>query len=248
MNLNDSFQAFLRSLENSEEIDRISLGREKMELQKADFLLADRSVICEIKRILEEPSGRINGFVQELSERNDWPIIFGAPRSFDRVTRNLHDKDILRQKFNERFSRSIEKSIQDANGQIRDTRRIFGLPDAKGILVLLNEDVHMLTPNVIAGRVISCLQKLDADRISPRFGYISQVVVIDKAHLQYEGENTFAFPIFGVENPLSPDRHSKDIADSLMREWPAFDGFEANHVEWGKFDQEFIAAREIRPE
>ena len=245
VSLNDRFHEFLRTYSGSEEIDKLRLTIDQQRKQKADFFLSNREAICEVKRIFEGPSAKIDDFVGKLQERDDWPIIMGASQPLSRVIRNFPDREEIEKKFNEKFSRSIEKSIQDANSQIRDTKETFFLPDASGILVFLNETTHLLTPKIVAHRISRSLLKVVPPNGGPRFPFVSEVLVIDMAHFQKEGEGVFSFPIFAIENPQAGNSKAREIANQLMQAWPRFDGFEARHAVWGGMEMEFFAAIQV---
>ena len=53
---------------------------------------------------------------------------------------------------------SIETLVRKANRQIRTTKSIFGTLHAEGLLVLLNDMVHILSPEVIVSKVIELLK------------------------------------------------------------------------------------------
>ncbi len=75
----------------------------------------------------------------------------------------------------------IEDTIKDANRQIRDTKRLFKLPNAKGIVIIINESVDILDADLSRWRISRCLTKKTKSGAS-RFESIDVVMFLDEAH------------------------------------------------------------------
>jgi hypothetical protein len=70
---------------------------------------------------------------------------FGGRRAFN--SRDLPPE--CQQELFRMFGRRIKKVILDANRQIKETKRHFGLEDAKGLLLLVNDGNYSLEFNVL---------------------------------------------------------------------------------------------------
>jgi hypothetical protein len=97
----------------------ISLDRKEFDsffhygMSRADFLLFERAVVCEIKEIERLD---IEKQVQKLASKGKMPT------------------DV----FNQYFCNSIIKALRKGNDQIADTKRALTLPNALGLIVLEN--------------------------------------------------------------------------------------------------------------
>lgn len=243
MGSNERFIAFLNGIPGSEQIDEMALTSRQREGQKADYLFNDRKVVCEVKRILEDPFYKIKNEVQRLQEREDWPLVMDE-RSLSSIIRKLPDGNGIQEALDRTHTDILEESIKDANRQIRSTKATFNLPDSSGLLIILNESVHSLSPGVIARRISKCLMKARSTG-RPRFERISAVLVIHTAHVIQESENLFAFPIYAIPNPNIINESIRSFVDTLMSSWCEFEGIHGVDTDWGSMDFRFHDATEI---
>lgn len=247
MRLEERFKTFLSTDLGAESVDDLSgtmawpAGK-----QKADFLFENRRIVCELKRLTADPLPKLDKMVGRLTQRADWPLIFGS-RSLSNVLRRLPDGDQVNAEASHLVSNVVEDAIRDANGQIRDTKEVLELPDADGLLVILNEDVHLHSPQLVVYRVHKALEKvMDRHKRGPRFPWVSAVLLIDVAHVSVEDNNSFAFPIIACQNMLSPGLHIVPFVDQLMYKWAEFEGLSGTRTDWGGLNHTFRNATEIR--
>ncbi len=71
------FTKFLESLPGAESLDRLELPVDLEHRRKADFLLAHRKVIVEIKTLTEDTSHKIETLADQHRDRHDWPLYYG---------------------------------------------------------------------------------------------------------------------------------------------------------------------------
>lgn len=74
--------------------------------------------------------------------------------------------------------RSVEAAFRDAKGQIANTKRLLGLDDALGILVLLNPDVEALDPINVGKEISRLMQHRQGDTWA-----VDTVWLLSEAHL-----------------------------------------------------------------
>ena len=123
------------------------------------------------------------------------------------------------------IAKTIDDDVAKADKQTRDTRLIFGIPDAVGILVLLNEGAKTLAPNVIHYALANTFQK----RIKGgalRYTQNDGVILISEAHtvaIAGVPRISRAYPILTF---TSPQTKSTDLvvafAEMLRKKWAAF--------------------------
>src|ERR1043166_8566958 len=161
-NLEARLKVFLRDLEETESIDELTLTREQQAAPKADYFFANRNIAGELKALYEDTTTKIDAILDPYRNTPDWPILFGK-QALERVLPPLPDPDLLRGTIFRSITRSIEAVVEKANRQIRETKRTFGLPDAGGLLIILNDAVDIQSPDVVVYRVRRALNKRTAD-------------------------------------------------------------------------------------
>jgi hypothetical protein len=127
------FRDFLQSSSLAVSLDRAEFDQFFPEgVSRADFLLFDGHVVCEVKE------------VQGLN--------------VERQVRNLAGKGTMPSDvFNRYFCNSIIKALRNANDQISSTKKALALPDALGLVVLENgipEKMSTLTLLSVANQVM----------------------------------------------------------------------------------------------
>lgn len=142
-NLEGRFKVFLRDLEGVESIDGLKLTPEQERANKGDYFFAGRTVIGELKALYEDTASKIESILEPYRETPEWPVFFGE-QDLNKILRHLPDGDKIRAKIFGSITRSVEAVVEKANRQIRATKGTFGLPDAGGLLIILNDAVDIL--------------------------------------------------------------------------------------------------------
>jgi len=149
------FAAFAMTVEGAESIDKLLQSTDQG--QRADYLWRGRSVIAELKVLRADPQSKVDSTFDELSKRNDFPVIFGAVEAH-KVLAHLPDGDEQMRRLSQKIMRSVEGAFRDAKRQIANTKRILEIGDALGILALLNPDIESLDP-INVGKEVSRLMQ-----------------------------------------------------------------------------------------
>ncbi len=204
------FHRFALTVEGAEAIDDLPL--DTREGQRADYLWCSRSVIVELKVLRGDPQAKVDSTFDELSKRDDYPVMFGhvaAPKVLAHLPDGAEQLRCLHQK----VMRSVEAAFRDAKRQIANTKRLLGLDDALGILVLLNPDIEALDP-ISVGKEISCLMQHRQGNIWA----VDVVWLLSEAHLVGEAQ-----PCIIIESD-KVDRFTWTDAflSSLNTQWGAF--------------------------
>lgn len=215
------FSRFLISLSGTEVIDSLQLPEQPIYTRKADFLLANRKVVVELKALTTDPSFKIDQEVDKHRGREEFPLIYGQV-DLRKVLDHLPDGEKIRRRILNAIGRMIEDHVRSAEEQIEHTRRRLGIPDAVGVLVLLNESIALLDPTVIAHRVLGTSRR----QRSGRNGWlpVDFCLIVDESNLLHVGNSPAAFVNMWVSN-----RKRSDI--------PWFDAFGNNLTEgWSRFN------------
>jgi hypothetical protein len=246
--LNERFKAFISQLPSAEVIDNLELPPEFDESKRADFLVENRKAIIEIKSLESDPEYKIHNELETHKERYEYPLFFGE-MELNRVLKHLPDSDEIQKKLFYKISRSIEQSFRDADKQIRATREILGCPDSIGLLVLLNENISVLSPEVISYRVSQLLAKMDDDG-SPHYKNITSVWFILENFSLKTRKGDKLFPSIVIDGPAAVNRPELTrILNILQSKWDAFNGVPCITADIRKIsDLDFIRLSELDKE
>jgi hypothetical protein len=91
-----------------------------------------------------------------------------SSRGLDAVLEMVSDGNKIREMLYRAITESVEGAVEKANRQIRETKRTFNIPEAYGLIVMLNDAVLILPPTTVAKRVAQCFTKLTPSG-EPRF-------------------------------------------------------------------------------
>lgn len=152
------FTRFLEALQGAESIDQLALPEDPQHRRKADFLLAHRKVIVELKTLTDDPSHKVEATADKHRNREDWPLFYGTA-DVRKVLGNLPDGEAIYGKMANALGRSVETAVRSAEEQVTHTRRVLELPEAAGLLVILNDSVDVLGPYVVGHRVAQLMRR-----------------------------------------------------------------------------------------
>lgn len=202
LDVEDRFIAFAKSLPDAECIDELELTPEQRESRKADFFFGGRRIICELKSLKTDTAGKVEKVLEPHKERPEWPIFFGSIE-VNKILKYLPDGERINRQIFDAVTSAIKDLVRSANDQIRRTKATFGLPSAGGMLVLLNEFIDVLSPDVIAYRVDELLKKRTPGG-ELQFPEINAVWVINESHYTQVSPDLQAIP--GLIMPgVAPD-------------------------------------------
>lgn len=220
LTLEERILRFLEAQPGAENVEKLPLTPAQRAAEKADFFLQQREVICEVKSIQTSTQGKVDALVAPLVNAPNAPVFYGEMR-FDKVAKHLPDGPrVLREIFGVLTS-SMDTFFRKANRQIRVTRQTFALPNASGGVVVVNDQVAILSPEVMAHRIAELLRKRTPDG---GFAYpeIDSVLLVSETHFVHLGQ--------GTKGPLvariSRDGTSKAEAafDALLPRWAQVNG------------------------
>lgn len=169
--------SFFRSLTGAEDIDEVLGAGTHEGSQRADFLLEERRIIVELKTLKTDTSDKVGAIVQKHREREDFPLFYTS-LELDRVLSHLPDGQQINRRIFGAISRSVEGAVRSAERQIHDTRRILELESSASLLVLVNESVDILSPEVVGCKVASLMRRERTGR--------SDAAVVNFAWLLFE--------------------------------------------------------------
>src|SRR5262249_601334 len=197
--LEQKFQDFMSQLPFVEVIDALPIPDEFNEEKRADYLLENRKVIVELKTLESDPEYKINEELDKHRDRDDFPLFYGK-QELSKILKHLSDGQKINSRIFYKISRSIESAFRDANKQIRSSKRVFDCRNASGLLVLLNHNIDVLSPEVILYRSSQLLTKTD-DNCRHSYDNITSVWLIFENFFLSSEEDTKLLPSIIVDGP-----------------------------------------------
>lgn len=220
VSLKERFEKFVSTLDGFESIDVLLRQCEPHGKKRADYLLSKRQVIMEQKVLEQDPVGKPQKFINNLVSQGR-VLIYGSASS-EAVFSKLPDGEKLRRDLISRLTRSIESAVSHADKQTKDTREIFSLPEALGIIVILNEHARMLDPEIITYALSNAFRRIsDAGQYANNHG----VIVITEAHLVNVPPPAKLYPVLTFINPDGLRKEDvQSFSVTFTNLWAKFNG------------------------
>jgi hypothetical protein len=128
------------------------------------------------------------------------------------------------------LTQRIDDYLAEADKQTRDTRLTFSIPEAVGIVVVLNEHAPLIEPDYFMDKAWDMLHK----EVAPgtlRYPHNQVAVLISEAHRIHSSDGSEMIPIettfsdAGSNNPVAVSS-----AEELRQRWAEFN--HAGTLEW----------------
>jgi hypothetical protein len=221
LSLSKRFEQFVRTLDKFESVDEL-LQDDDPGKKRADYLLGDRKFIIEQKVLVSNPVSRPQNFVNKLAAERGF-VFFGTLSS-DYIFSRQPDPELLQRRLVLDLARNIDDIVAKADKQTMETRAIFDIPEAVGVLVILNEGAEQLRPDVIRYALCNSFQKKTTEGT---FRYCSNngVILISEAS-SVPNPLTPNMPAFPIMPFTSPDKKNSAaviaFSESLIERWARF--------------------------
>ncbi len=142
--LNQRFERFVGTLEGFEDIDSLTSGM-YADCLRADYLINNRTVIIEQKTLTTNPKHKVQKYADLLL--GEGKIVANGRHSLRPVFDAQPAGRWHSRRFINKLSSVLKDDLSHADKQLRDTRKIFSIPGAVGVVVLLNEGAHEIDPH-----------------------------------------------------------------------------------------------------
>jgi hypothetical protein len=223
MGLRERFETFVRTLDGFESIDALLRNCDPPGKKRADYLLYERQIIVEQKALEVDPIEKPRKFMDDLIEKGRF-VLLGGQVSADVIFSKLPDGQKLQRELILRLTRALEGAVSNADKQTADTRDIFAISNAVGVLIILNEKARMLSPEIIHYGLANVFQKTSDDG-SLRYPHINGVIVISEAHVVDAPTSAKIFPMLSFTSPHGRGEEVvKRFSAALMEHWANFNG------------------------
>jgi len=222
ISLEDRFKSFMKSVEFAESIDDLLVGKQYEGKRRADYLLFNRKVIVELKKLAEDTSSKVEQEIDKHRDRKDFPLIYGQT-DLQKILKHLPDGENINRRIHRNLTRSVEKKIRSADEQFVDTKDIFNLDNSIGLLVVLNQDIEVFSPEVVLSRLGQHL--CSSSPSSPRVENVDFVWFLSESHIGVVPNIPNAFPSILLTSQNSEhDKCFTPLFERLQHEWARFNG------------------------
>lgn len=244
VSLEDRVIDFLSSWPGAEKIDDIVSFGEFPNKKRADFLLAGRTIIVELKTLKTDTSHKVDKELDRHRDRDDFPLIYGSV-DLQKILKHLPDQEEINKRIYLKITRSIEDAIRSAEMQVQGTKEILSLSNAIGLTILLNEDVEILSPDIACRKVSELLCRIRSDGSvgSP----ISFVWCLFESHMTECENQASAFPCILIEGPNAvSSAGSSALFSDLLNAWAQYNNALLVHSTVGRVND--LSYQKARPE
>jgi hypothetical protein len=221
MTLEERFTEFVHNLQSAEIVDELKLSQEQERSKKPDFFFFERQFIGEMKSIKKDMEPKAKTILEEHKDRPEYPVFFGQWSS-DKILQHLPDGESINEKMFYAITSALEDSVEKANRQIRETKKVFKINNSQGILIILNDFVEILSPDLIAHKVHQLLNK-KLPSGDARYPHISVVWIVSEIHIIKTEIGQKLLPSIVLVNHYSHNhQEASDYVNWLQRKWASF--------------------------
>ena len=197
--LEDRFMTFIGRIEGSENIDDSLSHAELSYGKRADFLLNERKVILEIKSMKTDPHYKIEERISPHRSRPEFPLFYWKS-DLNTILPHLPDGKKIRHDIFHAVTRAVQTALEKADDQIQATKTALKLDSSCGVVAILNENIDILSPDVIAAKANQMLLKTRDGDI--RYKQLSFVWIISESHMMISRVGAEHLPLILLEGPL----------------------------------------------
>lgn len=189
--------------------------------RKADYACLNGLLGIELKSLDEDASERIDNLTEELRERPDWPLFYGAV-PMEAVLRNMDEPKAARRRMAERIGRAIKNHIHKANKQLAAHQAAFPRKNMVKAVVLVNEDHEVYDPKMVEYTVQHLLRRVENG--TPLYPHIDAVIYLSERHATVMNR-LIGFPVLLVEGAsMEATSWKRDVTDLFLERWGRWNG------------------------
>jgi hypothetical protein len=234
--LEDRVKQFLATYPGAELIDDLVSPSEHIAKRRADYFLENRRIILELKTLSVDTSPKAEKEIDKHRDREDFPIMYGVVE-LQQVLKHLPDGPEINRRIFNSMTRSVEDAVRSAEEQIDHTKEIFRLPDSVGMLVMLNEGIDSLAPDVVGYKVAQLIRRERKTSGTPSSIDIDYACLIFESHVVRTPEGVDAHPILLVEGRRAgSDAWFDPFFEKLQEAWARSNAAPAISMSSGRFE------------
>ncbi len=220
--LESRYIAFLEQLEGSESLDNSLFDKTFSQRKRADFLLNQRGIVLEVKSLEADPAYKAEERLAPHRMRKEFPV-FCWDADLNEILPSLPDGEDIRKEIFHAITRTIQGALEKADDQIEVTKKVLGIPDACGVVAILNENVGILAPELVTSKANQILLKTSGGDV--RYKHIAYVLIISESHRISLNSRTESLPLILLEGPIGADHAiAGEFLNSMQQKWSEFIG------------------------
>lgn len=174
-------------------IDELLVGRTGIDKNRADYLANNSGLIIELKTLEEDTEGKVEKILEPHRARPEFPSFFGK-WELTKILKHLPDGEDINRQITQSLTTSVRAIFRKANAQISSTKEIFNLPDSQGLLIILNQNVEVLNPQLI-WRTVTKIAHAKKDDGTFRYSHLRAVLLLSELHGKELPGNVLAHPV-----------------------------------------------------
>jgi hypothetical protein len=218
MSLEERFNEFVRSLKSAELFDELKLTSEQQIAQKPDFFFNERAIIGEMKTITKDMSPKVHAILEKHQDRDDYPVFY-EKWEVGKILAHLPDGEEINDEIFRAITSGVEDGVEKANRQIRETKKVFSLDDSEGILIVLNDLVDIVSPDIVVHKIHRLFNKRTQSG-EFRYPHISLALIISTIHV-LQGSQVLP-SIVVLNDHVSNYEESDNYVKWLQKKWASF--------------------------
>ncbi len=194
---------------------------------KADYLLAQRRFITELKTLNGDPLGRVEQRLQTRFAEAGAPLVFGH-MGMNRVLDAMPDRDELLKATHDLSGRRVRANLATASGQIDATRKRLSLPNAAGLAILMNDTQEMIDAANIGYSFIAAFREHPERYANVDYIWAS----VESVHIRAPEGRTGA-PQLLISRRRQPPTNEMDFLLRMLVGWARLNGGELVQIDHG---------------
>lgn len=203
--------------------------------QRADYLACNRRVVIEQKSLDVNPDYKVQRFLDDLAKAGRLPS--SGETVLAELLSKVSDGVVLFDKLRERVTKVLDDIIAKADHQTRDTKQTLRIPEAIGVVVVLNERAQLLLPDIATVKLFDALRKRRPDG-ELRYVHNQVIILISEAHVIESVEEVTMFSMATIYSDAGNEiPFATTFTENLKERWAAFNnaGYLESSELWDNF-------------
>jgi hypothetical protein len=198
--------------------------------------------VIEVKSLDVNPDYKIQRFLDGLAQAGRLPS--AGDTTLAELLSKLPDGPALFNEARERVTKVLDDVVAKADDQTRDTKLIFNITEAIGIIVILNENAALLYPDISTVKLFDMLRKQRDGAL--RYVHNQVIVFISESHVIDAGEGVTMYTMSTVYSEAGNEiPFATTFVESLNERWAAFNN--AGYLESSDLWDKLRARDPVKP-
>jgi hypothetical protein len=215
--LEERMMKFLQDEPSTESLDDSAFSQVNGSGTKADYLLANRAFVAELKTINGDPKDRLEQRLKARFAQPGAPIVFGT-MGMGAVLDGMPDKDDIQKVMHDLSARSVRRHLQKSNSQIGAIKERLDLGTAAGLAIIMNDSEPMIDAQNIGYSIKNAFET-----VGGAYPHISHIWVSIERHRIRLPDGTDGFPQMLITKSTESGARW-DFLKRMFWAWAQFNG------------------------